>query len=94
MYCGAVTFKMTERVEQGICIKFCSKLEQSSVDTIWMIQKTFRDDAVSAAQVEVWHKSFKDGQESVESDPRSGGPETSRTPETAERVQAAISKDQ
>ena len=59
-----------------------------------MIQKAFRDDAMSAVQINMWHKSFKDGQESVESDPRSGGPETSRTPETVERVQAAISKDQ
>ena len=28
-----------ERVEQWICIKFCVKLEHSSVETIWMIQK-------------------------------------------------------
>ena len=30
---------MTEHVEQQICIKFCVKLEHSSVETIWMIQK-------------------------------------------------------
>ena len=30
---------MTEWVEQGICIKFCIKLEHSSMETIWMIQK-------------------------------------------------------
>ena len=30
---------MTEWVEQQICIKFCIKLEHSSVETIWMIQK-------------------------------------------------------
>ena len=30
VYCVAVTLKMTERVEQQICIKFCIKLEQSS----------------------------------------------------------------
>ena len=30
---------MTEQVEQWICIKFCIKLEQSSMKTIWMIQK-------------------------------------------------------
>ena len=30
VYCVAITFKMTERVEQQICIKFCIKLEQSS----------------------------------------------------------------
>ena len=30
---------MTEWVEQWICIKFCVKLEHSSTETIWMIQK-------------------------------------------------------
>ena len=59
-----------------------------------MIQKAFGDDAMSAAQIKVWHKCFKDGRESVESDARSGRSTTSRPPETAECVQAAISKDQ
>ena len=31
---------MTERVEQQICIKFCIKLEHSSVEIIHMIQKS------------------------------------------------------
>ena len=35
----AVAFKMTERAEQRICIRFCVKLEHSSVETIRMIQK-------------------------------------------------------
>ena len=35
----AITFKMTEQVEQQICIKFCVKLEHSSAETIWMTQK-------------------------------------------------------
>ena len=56
-----------------------------------MILKAFRDDVMSAAQIKVWHKYFKDNQESVESDPCSGRPAASRTPENAERVQAAIS---
>ena len=30
VYCVAVTFKMTELLEQRICIKFCLKLEYSS----------------------------------------------------------------
>ena len=34
VYCVAVAFKMTEQVEQWICIKFCIKLEHSSVETI------------------------------------------------------------
>ena len=58
-----------------------------------MIQKAFRGDAMRAEQIEVWHKHFKYGQESVESDPCSGRPATSRTPENVECVGAAINKD-
>ena len=58
-----------------------------------MIQKAFRDDAMSAVQIKVWYKRFEDGRESVESDPCSGRPATSRTPENVEYVPAAINKD-
>ena len=81
---------MTELVQQWICIKFCIKLEHSSTETI---QKAFRDDAMSAVQIKVWHKDFKDGRESVESDSHSGGPATSRTPGNVECLWAAINKD-
>ena len=59
-----------------------------------MIQKAFTDDARSAAEIKVWHKCFKDGQESLESDSCSGRPATSRTPENVKCVEAAINKDQ
>ena len=39
VYCVTITFKMTERVEQQNCIKFCVKLAHSSMETILMIQK-------------------------------------------------------
>ena len=39
LYCVAISFKMTERVEQWMCSKFCVKVEHSSMKTIWMIQK-------------------------------------------------------
>ena len=39
VYCVAVIFKMTEWVEQQTHIKLCTKLEHSSVETLWMIQK-------------------------------------------------------
>ena len=58
-----------------------------------MIQKAFGDDTMSAAQIKVWHKCFKDGRESVESGPHSRRPATSRTPENVERAQTAINKD-
>ena len=59
-----------------------------------MLQKAFRDDTMGAVQVKLWHECFKDGQGSVESDPCSGRPATSRTPENVECVQVAINKDQ
>ena len=93
VYCVAIAFKMTEWVQQWICILFCIKLEHSSAETIWMIQKAFGDNAMSAAQMKVWHKSLKDGREPVGSDPCSGRPATIRTPGNVECVQAAINKD-
>ena len=39
LYCVAVAFKMTEQVDQRLCIKFYIKLEHSSMETIWMNQK-------------------------------------------------------
>ena len=50
VYCVAMAFEMTERVEQQICIKFFIKLEHFSVKTIWMIQKAFGDDTMSTAK--------------------------------------------
>ena len=39
VYCVTIAVQMTEPVEQWICIKSGIKLEHSSVETIWMIQK-------------------------------------------------------
>ena len=39
VYYVAVTFKIAERVEPRIYIKFCVKLEHSSMETVQMIQK-------------------------------------------------------
>ena len=58
-----------------------------------MIQKAFKHDAMSAAQIKVWNKCFKDGRESVESDPHSGRYAIRRTPENVQCVQAAINKE-
>ena len=39
VYCVDIIFKMTEWIEQWICIKFSIKLEHSSMETTQMIQK-------------------------------------------------------
>ena len=48
LYCVAIVFKMSEQIEQQICIKFCVKLDHFPAETIWMIQKAFGDDSISA----------------------------------------------
>ena len=50
VYCVAITLESTE---QRICIKFFIKLDHFSMETIWMIQKAFGDDAMSAVQIKV-----------------------------------------
>ena len=39
VYCVVTAFQVAEWAEQGVCIEFCIKLEHSSEETIWMIQK-------------------------------------------------------
>jgi hypothetical protein len=50
---------MTKRVDQRICIKFCSKLGLSSAETNQMIKKAFGDDSMSEAQIKLWYRHFK-----------------------------------
>ena len=38
------------------------------MEIIQVIQKAFGDDTMTAAQIQVWHKCFKDGLKSVERD--------------------------
>ena len=40
----------------------------------WVSMCTIRDEAMSATEIKMWHEHFKDGRESVESDPHSGRP--------------------
>ena len=82
-----------QQVEWQTCIKFCVKLAHSSTETIWMIQKPFGDNAMSEVQIKVLHIRFKDDWKSVESDPCSGWPATSRASENVECVQPANNKD-
>ena len=94
VYCVAITFKMTEQVEQRICIRFYVKPEHPSVEIIQMTQKALGHGTMSAAQIKSMAQTLQRGQESVESDPCSGRPATSRTPGDVESVQTSINKGQ
>jgi hypothetical protein len=58
-----------------------------------MIKKVFGDDSMNEAPIKLRYRRCKDGWESVESDPSSGTPSTSRTPENVELVRAAINEN-
>ena len=42
-------------------MKFCAKLEHSSEEITWMIEKALEVNAMSAAQIKVWYKPLEDG---------------------------------
>ena len=84
---------MTERVEQRYCIKFCQKLGDTQVETIRKIQQAFGNEALSPTQIKQWFKRFKDDRASVESDPRSGRPSTSRKEEVMDQVREKVLED-
>ena len=51
-----------------------------------MIQKAFVDESMGITQIKAWYRRFKNGRTSVDSDPRSGRPSLTTTPENIKRV--------
>jgi hypothetical protein len=78
--------KITERLEQQNCIKFCQKLGDSQVETIRKIQWVFGDNAMGITQIKEWYNLFKDGHTLVESDTRSSRPSASQNDELTDQV--------
>jgi len=58
------------------------------------LKKNYGEHAVSRAQVFSWHKAFLDGRESVEDEPCSGTPCTSKMDENVTKVRAVMRSDQ
>jgi histone-lysine N-methyltransferase SETMAR len=50
---------VTERLEQGYCIKFCQKLGDTQVKTIHKIQQAFGDVAMRISRIKKWFNRFK-----------------------------------
>ena len=58
-----------------------------------MLQKAFKEEALSHTQVFEWFVWFKRGEMSIEDHPHSGRPSTSRTDENVEKIREKINKD-
>ena len=57
-------------LEERYAIKFCFQLGKNATETYRMLQTAFGASHISRASVFEWHKSFKDGSESVRDDER------------------------
>jgi len=83
-------FTMCESTEQRICIKFCFKIGEPATEAYQLLQKAYSEEAMGRTQVSDWFHRFKEGRTSVESDPRSGRPSTSRNEEMIAKVRTIV----
>ena len=77
---------MCESTEQRICIKFCFKIGKTATETYQLLQQAYGEDAMGRTEVCDWFRRFKESRTSVESDPLSGRPSTSRNEEMVAKV--------
>ena len=85
--------KMDRQTFEQSSIKFCVKLGESATVTYEKIQRTYGEHSLSRAQVFRWHKSFLEGREQVEDEPRAGRTSTSKTDDSVKRVRSLVRSD-
>jgi len=68
-----------QKFEHTCAIKFCLKFGESATVTYEKLQRAYGQHSLSRAQVFRRHKSFLEGEEQVEDEPRAGRPSTSKT---------------
>jgi len=61
-----------QKFEQSCAIKFCVQLGESATVTYEKLQRAYGKHSLYRAQVFRWHKSFLEGREQVEDEPRAG----------------------
>jgi len=68
-------------------------LGKAAAETVTVLRKAFKEEALSQAWVYEWFSRFKSGDMSPEDQPRSGRPSTSRTDENIQRIHDVIMFD-
>ena len=61
-----------QKFEQSCAIKFYVKLGDSTTVTYEKLQRLYGEHSLPRAQVFRWHKSFLEGREQMEEEPRAG----------------------
>ena len=85
---------MQRSLEQRYAIKFYAKLRKSGSETLQLLRTAYGDAVLSSAQDLRWHKTYKDGRESVEDEQLTWRPSTSITENNVARVKAVLDSDQ
>jgi histone-lysine N-methyltransferase SETMAR len=86
-------FFKKSQFEQSANIKFCFKLRKTAAETLEYLKTVYGDEALKKTAVYDWFKRFKNGQESLEDEERSGQPSTSKNDETIEKVKNLVQSD-
>ncbi|GFW73328.1 protein GVQW3 [Trichonephila clavipes] len=84
---------MCENTDQRICIRFCFKVGQRGIETYEMMKTVLGDETMSCARVCEWFRRFKEGRQSMNCDPRSGRPSTTRDEDKIAQVKAVVRSD-
>ena len=86
MQCGR-----EDALEERYAIKLCFKLGKNATEMYGMLQTAFPPSCMNWASISEWHKSFKEGRESVRDDERSGRSQEVNTPELiGQRVRVRV----
>jgi len=84
---------MDDRREQRAAVKFCFLLGKSASETTEMVKVAYKDGAMSRTQVYEWFSRFKEGEMTIEDQPRSGRPSTSRTDNNVQKINEIVRED-
>ena len=79
-----------QKFELSCAIRFCVKLGESATVTYEKLQRAYGEHSLSRAQVFRWHKSFLEGREQVEDEPRARRPSPSKTDDNVERARSLV----
>jgi hypothetical protein len=77
---------MDGKIEQHVCIKFCTKPGKPATETLEMLHEAFGEHSLSRTAIFELHSRFKASRVSVEDDERSGRPSTSKMTENVEKI--------
>ncbi|GFT92134.1 protein GVQW3 [Trichonephila clavipes] len=79
--------------EQRCAIKFCFRLGYNPTETFAKLQQAYGDSVLSRAPVFRWFKTFSEGRESIEDEPRGRRPSVSKTAINVVRVRDLVHSD-